>query len=225
MSDAAAPSPARHLEMLEGLTECAYELGRAAAEFAKRTKDGDWKRFAAASAEFRHLAFAVRMGVRMIARLRAGQPLSRTPAAPLARAERLDAVERPQVERPDWREPVERERERSEPVSLPQFLKTLGLAAAAAEARKAELPPSVRDGALPRLHDLLAQAKADFAAPEPFPRSSFPGSSREPMRTGPTPQAATLVLDRPTLPRPAAGKARLLGSASTPQPPLRGDSS
>ena len=155
-----APQP---LEMIEAMTVCAYELGLAAGEMAKRAEDT--KRFLAMSTEFRHCFFAMRMGIRM----RHWSPAAmnaRESTAPAERreTERPEAVERP--EPADWRERAERletERDREgdyEPVSLPKFLKSLGLAAANAEARRDELPAHIRDTTLPTLHGLLRQANA-----------------------------------------------------------------
>ena len=151
------------------MTACAYELGTAAAEIAKTAGD-DLDRFLAFTTEFRHCFFAVRMGIRLKV---FGVPAPRAAtlsAEPLER-ERPDPVERP--ERDDARRVIEdgRERDRDvEPVSLPQFLKTLGIVSAKAEQARDQFPAHVRDTTLPRLHALLAQA-----TPEPQPASHRPG--------------------------------------------------
>ena len=70
--------------------------------------------------------------------------------------------------RPD-RDRREREREREfEAVSLPRFLKSLGVVSAEA-ARLDNLPAQVRDEALPALQRLLAQADADAGPAQPSP--------------------------------------------------------
>jgi hypothetical protein len=211
MSDVAAHT-ARQLEMIEAMTECAFALGQAGSELAKRAAAaGDSKAYLRLSAEFRHCAFAVRMGIRLAIRLRAGETFLRT--APAAEPtenererERAETAETPAADRDER----EFERERSEPVSLPEFLKSLGLAAAAAERRKDQLPPQVRETTLPALKRLLVEAKTNLV----------PARPAGPERPGPVQAAATLVLDRPTVPSPAA-RARLLGGAALPTPPLR----
>ena len=86
-----APQP---LEMIEAMTVCAYELGLAAGEMAKRAEDT--KRFLAMSTEFRHCFFAMRMGIRM----RHWSPAAMNARESTAPAERLE-TERPEaVERP-----------------------------------------------------------------------------------------------------------------------------
>ena len=204
MSPAAAPSAARHLEMIEALTVCAGELAQVAARMAKAA-EGDWPRFAAASREFHRGFFAVRMGARMIERLLTGKPLGRLRAEPRGETAETDPPEADgrEIERPDWGR--EHERDRSEPTSLPLFLKSLRRMAASAEARKAELPPDIRNATLPRLHSLLAEA-------DPEPKAS----------------AGVLLRSRP--PSAAANpRARLLGGAAMPRParppPRRRDSS
>ena len=193
MSEAAVSRDAHPLEMIETLTRCAYELGLAAAGIAKRAT-GDTTRFLAVTAEFRHCFFAVRMGIRL-AQAQRMAPAGRA-AAPAESLER----ERPEAdppERDDFHEPDEREREREgdyEPVSLPQFLKTLGLAAARADQRRDELPAHVRDTTLPALHALLRQAKAP------------PDGGRAGNGAGP---AAARLARAPVIP---AGRSRLLTS-------------
>jgi hypothetical protein len=195
MLDAEAPPTATDLERLEAMTACAFELGQAAAAIAKATPQNDTQGFLAASTEFRHCFFAVRMGIRLSRQLRAGQSFAALRSAPAAEPERPEAAERPEQEP---REPSEREREGDyEPVSLPQFLKTLGVAAQAAERRGDELPAHVRDTILPRLKGLLADTKVDAAPAKPM--------------------TAVAVLARPPAPPPAGGKSRWLGSAVTPQ--------
>ena len=164
MSRDPASRDAHPLEMIEAMTVCAYELGLAASDIAKRATE-DTARFLAASAEFRHCFFAMRMGIRLghasrLAANPAGAGVEAEPAERLER-ERPEAVDA--MERDDGRERFETERDREgdyEPVSLPKFLKSLGLAAAGAEARRDELPAHVRDTTLPTLHSLLRQAKA-----------------------------------------------------------------
>ena len=194
MPTPAATSAAPPLEMIGAMTACAHALGLAASEIAKSAGD-DTALFLAASAEFRHCFFAVRMGIRL------SMAQAVTPGAARA-AEPAQAQPEP-PERPDWREDLrdraetetetERERERDyEPVSLPQFLKTLGLAAAGADARRDALPADILDTTLPRLHSLLREAKAP------------------PNRAGPGPGAAVAVFARP--PATPAGRSRLMAS-------------
>ena len=217
MPEAASLRSAPHLEMLEVMTTCAFQLGLAASEFAKAAGD-DLQRFLAASAEARQCFFAVRMGIRMKhfgpARPLA-QPLGQErPEAPerLDAHERLEATERPdhdeapeRIEAPERLE-AERERDRDyEPVSLPQFLKTLGLVAASAERRGDSLPVHIRDTTLPTLQSLLRQATAAPAGVAP----AAPGR--------PAPVGAA-VLARP-MPAPAPSS-RLLTSTVTPATPV-----
>ena len=200
--------------MLEVMTTCAFQLGLAASEFAKAAGD-DLQRFLAASAEARQCFFAVRMGIRMKhfgpARPLA-QPLGQErPEAPerLDAHERLEATERPdhdeapeRIEAPDRIE-AERERDRDdEPVSLPQFLKTLGLVAASAERRGDGLPAHIRDTTLPTLQSLLRQATAPPAA----------------ATAGRPAPAGAAVLAKP-IPAPAP-RSRLLTSTVTPATPV-----
>ena len=200
MQAATASRDANPLEMVETLTQCAYELGVAAAEIAKRATD-DTARFLAASAEFRQCFFAVRMGIRLNQSLRAA---ARTPTvvAETVERERLDA-EPP--ERDDAYESVEREREDDrERVSLPQFLKTLGLVATRAEARRDELPPHIRDTTLPTLRGLLegfGDGSVDCATaqkpPEGPRRSTEPSPQRSRSRLLTSTGAITLPPRRP----------------------------
>ena len=214
-----APAPdARQLEMLSAMTECAFALGKVASDIAQNAADADLKRFLAATAEFRHCFFAVRMGIRLSQVIRAGAISARTAAAPAPRPER----ERLESERPEAAEPPEHHEtagwpERSErleaegdyePVSLSRYLKTLGLVADRAEARGDELPPHIRDTTLPTLRGLLREAN-------PSPDGASP---------------ATTVLSRP--PKAPASRSRLLTStgavglpAPTLLPPRRSDSS
>lgn len=200
MTDLAAHGAQQHLEMIEGLTQCAYELGKAAHRIALQSEQRDAKAFLAASAEFRHCFFSVRMGVRLAAQLRAGQSFAALRTARADEMERPDAVERPEREDREPGERLEREREGDyEAVSLPKFLQTLGLVARAAERRGDELPAHIRDTTLPRLKGLLAEANAPAA---------------------PAAKTATglAVLTLPAAPPSPAGKSRLLTSVVTPPP-------
>ena len=166
------------LRMIEAMTVSAFELGTAAAEIAKTAGD-NLDRFLSFSAEFRHCFFAVRMGIRLKAYGVSAPRVATQSTEPLER-ERLDPVEREErLEAPCRSEP-ERERDRdAEPVSLPQFLRTLGIVSARAEQARDQYPARIRETTLPTLKALLAQA-----APQPEP---------EPRRTGP----ALAVLARP----------------------------
>ena len=153
--------------MIEAMTVCAYELGTAAAEVAK-TAGNDLDRFLAFSTEFRHCFFAVRMGLRLKL-FGVPAPRAATLATGSVEHERLDPVEQP--ERDEAHRRPERERDRdAEPVSLPQFLKTLGIVSAKAEKARDQFPAHVRETTLPRLQALLAEA-----APPPEPASHRPG--------------------------------------------------
>src|SRR4051794_27192816 len=140
MPAAAAPA-APSLEMIETMTRCAYELGLAASGIAQRAGD-DTALFLSASAEFRHCFFAMRMGIRLKLADRAAAGSTAALPERLVR-ERSDAYDPSERERDDSLERLETERERDrdyEPVSLPQFLRSLGVAAAQAERRGDELP-------------------------------------------------------------------------------------
>ena len=158
-----ALSAAPPLDMIETMTRCAYELGLAASEIALQAKN-DTARFLSASAEFRHCFFAVRMGLRLkLAERAAARSARAAPAPERLERERADSLDPPERERDDSVEPLEVERERDrdyEPVSLPQFLKSLRVAAAQAERRRDELPAHIRDTTLPTLRTLLRDAKA-----------------------------------------------------------------
>ncbi|WP_293682349.1 hypothetical protein [uncultured Phenylobacterium sp.] len=167
MTENATRSDAYHLEMIEAMTRCAFELGSAAGEIAKRAGD-DLARFLAATDEFRRCFFAVRMGIRLAQALRAGTltPRVTAPAEPLER-ERREAPDWPERDEAPERLEVEREREGDyEPVSLAQFLKTLrGVAASAEQHHREDLPAHVRDTALPNLRQLLRRAEAPSGEP------------------------------------------------------------
>lgn len=191
--------------MVSAMVECAYALGMAAGAMAKACKDP--KGFFAASDEFRRCFFAVRMGIRLKMSLAAGvrpAPVRAAAEAPERDPDEPDPDERDRSER----DPMEREREGDrEPVSLPQFLKALGVVARNAERRKAELPPEIATETLPRLHSLLAQANGRTAE-------------------APTPKAAAITAGATLLERPQAAppiRARLLGSTAAPPrgPPRR----
>lgn len=194
---AAAITP-RELEFIEAMTECAFELGKAAFERAKQAPDT--RSFVDLANAFHRLGSAVRLGIR----LKYAQP--RDLARPAEREtpendapERAETIE---VERAEPRERVDDrpDRERDyEPVSLPLFLKTLGIAARRIEPYADELPAHVRTETLPRLRGLLAEAEVK-AAPASRP-------------------AAAAVLKRP--PAPPRARSSLLASTSAPLNLLR----
>ena len=164
-----SPLEAPTLRMIEAMTVCAYELGTAAAEVAK-TAGNDLDRFLAFSTEFRHCFFAVRMGLRMKL-FGVPAPRAATLATGPVENERLDPVEPPERDEAHRRPEPERERDRdAEPVSLPQFLKTLGIVSAKAEQARDQFPSHIRETTLPRLQALLAEA-----APPPELASHRPG--------------------------------------------------
>ena len=210
MPEAAASRDARHLEMIEAMTACAFELGLAATELAKRAGN-DTALFLKATAEFQRCFFAVRMGIRLshwgLAGTSAARTASRAEPAELEQLETAEPPERPEAperaERAEAPDRVEREAERDrdyEPVSLPQFLKSLGLVAASAERRQGDLPPHIRDTTLPTLRNLLREANAPPGGAGP--KGSAPSGS------------AIAVLARP--PAAPAVRSRLLTSTVTP---------
>ena len=205
MPEAIPSCDPRHLEMIEAMTQCAYELGMAAGEIAKRSTDND-KLFLAASNEFRQRFFAMRMGIRLSeGGLAAIAAKAAAPAAEPSEVERPEAAERPdRPERLDSYERLETERDRDyEPVSLARFLKSLGLVAASAEKRRDELPPHIRDTTLPTLQKRRQQAHAP------------PNGGARSRAAAP----AVAVLARPPAASPA--RSRLLTSTVTPSiPPL-----
>ncbi len=217
MPEATSLRGAPDLEMIEAMTACAHKLGLAAGKIADAA-GGDVRLFLAASAEFRQCFFAVRMGIRLKhfgpARLVAQSPQLERPEAleRLDRPERAEAMERP--DRPEAPDRIEAEREQDrdyEPVSLPQFLKTLGLVAASAERRGDSLPAHIRDTTLPTLQSLLRQAAAPQATGLP---AKLPLAAATPGRPLP---AGAAVLARPVS-APAA-RSRLLTSTLTPPTP------
>ena len=156
MADHAATAHApRDLEIIDGLMQGAFELAKMVVERAKACPDN--KVFCALMAEYRGLSYAVRMAIRLkTKRPRAvAQPsdAAREPPEPPGRAERPERLER------------EYERERSEPTSLPLFLKAMRAAAARAERHAEDYPAHIREQTLPRLKGLLAQA-----GPPPAPK-------------------------------------------------------
>ena len=183
---------APRLRMVEAMTVCAFELGTAAAEIAKTAGD-DFGRFLSFTTEFRHCFFAVRMGIRLT---QFGIPAPRpaTLSVEQPERERADPTDRPERDNARRRAEADRERDRdAEPVSLPQFLKTLGIVSKRAEQVRDQFPAHIRDTTLPSLQTLLAQAS--------------PESQPEPRRSG----LALAVLARPPAAPPA--RSRLLNSA------------
>ncbi len=198
--------------MLEGLVDCAHALGMAVGTAAKA--ETDVRASLAAIAVFQKCFLAVRMGIRLCMSLRAG----RSVAARAAAVERSEALEHDPAEHdpseheaPERPDPLERERDRDyEPVSLPAFLKTLGVVARDAAQLDDRLPPEARQ-ALPALQDLLAQAKQGPSAV---------GQARTPSSTPPAaPAAGVAVLSRPA--PPGRTRDKLLGSAATAFPGLK----
>ena len=221
MSDAAVARTDHELQMLESLVDCAKTISLAIGEAAK--VETDRVRQLELFDAFQRGFFSVRMGIRLALTLRAGpRPVRAAPAAP--ESEKL-AAERPETERMEAeraetlrldrldveRLNTEREREREyESVSLPNFLKALGVVSAKA-ARLDDLPAHVRNEVLPTLDRLLARANAD-AAPVPAQAQSSPAS----------PKGGVDLLLRPPK---AAPRNRWLGSTATilPKPlPLTG---
>ncbi len=200
MTDAAT---ARHIEMLETLTDCAGALAVTAHDLAMALLGSRPEQFIALAAESRQSGFAARMGVKLIHALKAGPLPARAPSLRTEAAEREPSA----AARDADRERPERESEgESEPVSVPLFLKTLRAVATDVERRKADLPAETRDGVLPKLHALLAEAEAP---PAPAPKAA----------------AGVAVFDRPPSPPPARStRARLLSSTLPPGLNRRRDS-
>ena len=221
MSDAATARTDHELQMLESLVDCAKTLSLAIGEAAK--VETDRVRLLELVEAFQRGFFSVRMGIRLSMTLRAGpRPVRAAPEA--LEAEALEAeqleTEPPETERP---ERSEREREREleyEAVSLPAFLKTLGVVSATA-ARLDDLPAHIRTETLPTLHKLLAHAHAD-AAPVGAPAQSSSASPKggvdlllRPPKTAPRRQL--LGSTAPVLPKPFP----LAGPARARPPPHR----
>ena len=209
MSDAATARTDHELQMLESLVDCAKTLSLAIGEAAK--VETDRVRMLELVEAFQRGFFSVRMGIRLSMTLRAGpRPVRAAPEALEAEALEAEQLETEplETERP---ERPEREREREyEAVSLPAFLKTLGLVSATA-ARLDDLPAHIRTEVLPTLHKLLARAHAD-AAPVGAPAQSSPASPKG---------GADLLLRPPKV----APRRQLLGSTAPvlPKPfPLAG---
>ncbi len=226
MSDAAVARNVHELQFLESLVDCAKTISLAIGEAAK--VETDRVRQLALFDAFQRGFSSVRMGIRLALTLRAGpRPVRAAPSASASErpdTERLE-TERMEAERPETlqidridreRLAVERERDREyEPVSLPNFLKALGVVSAAA-ARLDDLPAHVRNEALPTLNRLLARAQADSA---PVPAQAPPS----PAQASPAaPKGGVGLLLRPPK---AAPRSRWLGSTATvlPKPlPLTG---
>ena len=215
MSDAATARTDHELQVLESLVDCAKTISLAIGEAAK--VETDQVRQLELFDAFQRGFFSVRMGIRLALTLRAGprpvaSPVGAAPAIAKLVLDRLETetpeTERAEGEKPDHEPRLEREREREreyEAVSLPMFLKTLGVVSTDA-ARLDGLPAHVRAEVLPTLDRLLARAKAD-APPTP---ASLASSSA----TG---------VDLLLRPPPADSKRRLLGSAVLPKAlPLTG---
>ncbi len=204
MTDAATT---RHIAMLEQLTDCVGALAVTAHDLAMVMVKHSPDRFLALAAESRQCAFAARMGVKLIHRLKAGPPLAARPASPAA-PEARPVAERAAPERAAAEREQDRESEsESEPASLPLFLKTLRAVASDAERRKAELPAAARETALPTLHALLAKAEA----------------SGPPSRQAPAPAAVPRT--SPAAAPAASTRSRLLASTlAAPAPGPRRDS-
>jgi len=187
----------RELQMLEGLVDCAYGLALTFGAAAKA--EADTRHSLELLEGFHKSSLAVRMGIRLCMTLRAPPK-----AAPTVASERTEALEGERSESEPAerleRDGFERERDRDyEPVSLPKFLRTLGIVARDAARLGDRLPAETATHVLPTLHGLLAQATADPPAPE---------ATR-------TPGAGVAALARPPQ---AATRHKLLGSAATSLP-------
>lgn len=206
MSTEAARS-VRELQMLEGMVDCAHVLGLAYGAAAKA--EIETGRSLDRLDAFQKCFLAVRMGIRLCMSLRAG----RSVAAPVraAAVERPEAAERepperepPEHEAPERGDPIERDRDRDyEPVSLPTFLRTLGVVAREAAGLGDQLPARAAQ-AVPVLQGLLAQAQ----------------NTPSGVRTAHAPPVGAAVLARPA-PPPGRRRDSLLGSAAvaSPRPP------
>lgn len=203
-----AARAAHELRMMESLVDCAFGLATSFAAAAKSEQD---PRLSLDLMEgFTKCAFAVRMGIRLCMAFKAPSqaPPAHRPDLPPEREsrdaealERLDARER--------LEPLERERDRDfEAVSLPRFLRTLGVVSKDAR-RLGERLPAAAAEALPALDQLLAQAGPTAGAGRRVTPAPAVGGAR--------PVAGLAVLARPA-PAPPT-RQRLMGSAAPPRPP------
>ena len=213
MSDAATARTDLELQFLESLVDCAKTLSLAMGEAAK--VETDRVRMLELVEAFQRGFFSVRMGIRLSLTLRAGpRPVRAAQIAPEAEPLETEEAERLEIERLETEraERPEREREREyEAVSLPAFLKTLGVVSATA-ARLDDLPAHVRTAVLPALDKLLARANADTPPVQSTPAQSSSASLK----------GGVDLLLRP--PKAAPGR-QLLGSTSAilPKPfPLAG---
>jgi hypothetical protein len=213
MSDAAPARTDLELQMLESLVDCAKDLSLAIGEAAKA--ETDKVRMLELVEAFQRGFFSVRMGIRLSMTLRAGpRPVRAAPEALEAEPLETEEAEQLQTERP---ERPEREREREyEAVSLPAFLKSLGVVSATA-ARLDNLPAHVRTEVLPALDRLLARASADAtpaqAAPAP-PKGAVDLLLRPPKTA---PRTQWLGSTAPVLPKPLP----LAGPFRARPPPFR----
>ena len=207
MSDPAARAD-HELQLLESLIDCAETISLAIGEAA--SVESDPARQLDLFDAFQRGFLGVRMGIRLALTLRAGpRPVRAAPITPERERVEMDRID---VERSVNEPGREREREREyEAVSLPMFLKTLGVVSTDA-ARLDGLPAHVRAEALPTLERLLAQADVRT--------SPVPAQRPQPSKiTHPT--GVDLLLRPPK----AAPRSRWLGSTATvlPKPfPLAG---
>ncbi len=207
MSDPAARAD-HELQLLESLIDCAETISLAIGEAA--SVESDPARQLDLFDAFQRGFLGVRMGIRLALTLRAGpRPVRVAAIAPEAEPLETEEAEQPETERA---ERPEREREREyEAVSLPAFLKTLGVVSTEA-ARLDGLSAHVRAEALPTLERLLAQADAQA----PLVPAQRPQSAKS---------APTAGVDLLLRPPKAAPRSRWLSSTATvlPKPfPLAG---
>jgi hypothetical protein len=152
----ANPAPADLVDRLHALSCLAGDLAH---RFAGEAKDCEDPAEAGESTRLFLDAFkALRLGAMLALKLKAGW----TPRVAMPAGE----PEREQAERDDEPREDERDRDRDyEPVSLPIFLRQLGVVARAAEARADKLPADLRDQTVPELKRRLAAEAAPQGGP------------------------------------------------------------
>jgi hypothetical protein len=146
--------------MLAGMVACAYELGMAFGAEARAAEDRQARM--EACDRFERCFRAMRMGIRLKLRLAQRGPAAAQRDAPSER----EPVEARETERGERHVECAPDRERDyEPVSLPAFLKTLGVIRSDAAELGERLPEPLRREILPALEGLLARAEEAQAPP------------------------------------------------------------
>ena len=214
----AAPTLIEHdRRMLDEMVGCAHAFGMAFAAEAEVAGDPVARR--EAFERFDRCFLAVRMGIRL--KLRLAQQRPAAAAAITLQTER--EYETPEAADRDETEGIEREvdRERDrESVSLPAFLKTLGVIQSDAARLGEALPAHLRNETLSTLSKLLALANTAGAtqtlAPQ-APARQFPahrGLDRSRLASGAS--ATALLLDRPVGAKQPTARLRPLNTGPRP---------